>query len=225
MTIAPRLRVAPLVLATTFCVPGAYGQGLLTPHVIKAKGCDAASLGTARELTFEQRACYYTDQLLKPSMAVRAFGVSGFDLLRDSPREQADGVGSLGQRFSIFYARHAAQSAGELVAGYFNHEDPRFQSSDQDGVWKRTKGALLNVMVNRTPDSHTRVALAPIAGAFAAGFVGMGCYPMEGRMREGLLWTGAAYGGTLGTALLREFKPDLVRFLARHRKEPSLSEP
>lgn len=209
---------------TALCLPS-YGQGVFPSHSIKAKGCDAASLGIARELTFEQRACYYADRMLQPSKAVEAFGVSGFDLLRNSPREGTDGMGSLGQRFSIFYARHAAQSAGELVAGYFNHEDPRFRSSDQEGVWRRTRGAVLNVMVNGNPESRTRVALSPIAGAFAAGFVGMGCYPMEDRMKEGFLWTGVAYGGALGTALLNEFKPDLVRLLARRRrrKEPLLS--
>lgn len=213
-----RIRFVVPILAIVFLGIGACGQGLL-PHVtVKAAGCDAASLSTAPELTFRQRACYYTDRMLKPSMAVRAFGVSGYDLLRNSPREQSDGMGSLGQRVSIFYARHAAQSAGELFAGYFNHEDPRFRSSDEKGVWNRTKAALLSVVINQNPDSGTRLALSPIAGAFAAGFVGIGCYPMQNRVEEGFLWTGIAYGSTLGTALLKEFQPDLARFIARKRR-------
>lgn len=207
------------------CCGIACGQSLLPQLSIKASGCDTAGLSAAQELTFRQRACYYADRMLKPSLAVRAFGVSGFDLLRDSPREPSDGMGSLGQRFSIFYARHAAESASELLTGYFNREDPRFQRSDEEGVWNRTKAALLNVVLNRNPDSGTRLALSPIAGAFAAGFVGIGCYPMQNRVEEGFLWTGFAYGGTLGTALLREFQPDLVRFLARHRRKHLLVQP
>jgi hypothetical protein len=206
----------------------ASGQGLLPGIPASATGCDVATLRTAHELTFRQRACYYTDRLLKPSMALRAMSLSSFDLLRDSPHERTDGLGSLGQRFSIFYASHAAESTGALLAGYFNHEDPRFHPSGQTGVWNRANSALFSVLLNQNHDSETRLALAPIAGAFGAGFAGMACYPMHNRLREGLLWTGASYGGSFGTALLKEFQPDLANYIARHRrrrKERLLSEP
>jgi hypothetical protein len=195
----------------------ASSQQLLPGFVASGPVCRISGKGESRGLSLHDRTCLYADKLARPSLAARALAFSSYDFWRNNPREQADGFGGLGRRVSIFYAREAAESTGALLAGALNREDPRFHSSGQSGIWNRTKAALLGTIFNQSPDSRIHLALAPIAGAFGAGFTGMALFPMRNRVREGLLWTGCSYGGSLGTGLMKEFRPDLVNLWARHR--------
>jgi len=192
-------------------------QGLLPGTPSASSNCEPSELRVLHELTFRQRACYYTERLLRRSLALRAAVFSSFDLMRNSPRQQADGLGDFGSRVSIFYATHAAENAGQLLAGYLHREDPRPHPSEQTGFWRRAKSAMRNVVINQSDDGDMRVALAPIAGAFAAGFTGAACYHSHNRVTEGLLWSGGAYGGNFGVALFNEFRPDIRNFFSRLR--------
>lgn len=118
----------------------------------------------------------------------------------------------VGHRFAAFYARRTAQNLGELVAGYFNHEDPRSRFSSQNGFWGRVRSAVLTVVV---VDGSDRLALAPIAGAFGSGFTGMACYRTRNSLGDGFSRTGLAYGGYFGRALAHEFHPDIQSFAHR----------
>jgi hypothetical protein len=192
-------------------------QGLLPGTLSTHSNCEPSELRALHELTFSQRACYYRERLLRRSLALRAVLFSSFDLLRNSPQQRADGLGNLGRRVSIFYATHAAEGTGQLVAGYLHREDPRPHPSEQSGFWRRAKSAMRNVMINQSDDGDRRVALAPIAGAFAAGFTGAACYHRHNRVTEGLVWSGGAYGGNFGVALWNEFRPDIRNFFSRLR--------
>ncbi len=91
-----------------------------------------------------------------------------------------------GHRFASFYARQASRSAGEMIAGYLNHEDPRPHVSDKNGLWNRVGSALRGVLVVEGASGNNRPALAPIAGAFSAGFVVANCYDYRNTVEEGL---------------------------------------
>ena len=148
--------------------------------------------------------------------------MAGFDQARNSPNFSHEDLDDFGRRFSIFYARHSAQSAGEMLAGYFNREDPRPRASLQHGFWNRTKSALESVMLTADPDgSDRRLALGPIAGAFGSGMVGMACYRTHNSFEDGLRRTGISYSTYFASALAREFHPDLTGFASRllHKKK------
>ncbi|MFL6462823.1 MAG: hypothetical protein ACJ73N_00245 [Bryobacteraceae bacterium] len=178
----------------------------------KSNSCKPLELLTAKELTFHQRTCFYGQKLLSKGMLGRATLFNGFAQFRNSPDMKDDGLNEFARRFSIYYARRTAQSTGELLAGYLNHEDPRFRLSQEHGFWKRTRSAIANVLVTTNQDGNSRPALAPIAGAFGSGLVGVACYRTNNTWEDGFRRTGFSYSTYFATALFREFQPELSSY-------------
>lgn len=177
--------------------------------------CKPISLEPATQLTFRERACWYGDRLIAHSTILHGAFMAAFGDVRNSPHLEDDGWGDFGHRFAVFYARRTGQSAAELIAGYLNHEDPRPHTSGQHGIWNRTRSALLSVMVVQDAEGDRRPALAPIAGAFGSGMVSVPCYRERNSMEDGLGRTGLTYGAYFGSAVFREFQPDLSGLASR----------
>lgn len=162
------------------------------------------------ELSVRSRACYYTDRVLAPSGLGRAIFASGFQQFRDIPKVTQDGFADFAHRFGVYYARRTAQNLGEFAGGYLGHEDPRYRLSHKSGFWNRTGSALRSAAWQ---NGHP--ALAPIAGSFGSGFVGVACYRTHNSVEDGFSRTGISYGGYFGTAVFKEFEPELTGFANR----------
>jgi hypothetical protein len=152
--------------------------------------------------SLKQRACFHMAALTTPSLAARGAALAGLGAWNDNREDFA-------HRYATFYARHSAREAGELVAGYLNHEDPRPHTSLEHGNWNRTRSALLSVVRVQDANGHYRPALAPIAGSFGSGFVGMALSPIRNDWNSGFVRTELTYSTYFAAALAREFKPDL----------------
>jgi hypothetical protein len=153
-------------------------------------------------------------------MLLRASFMSGYAQLRNNPHVEGQGFEEFGRRMGVFYARRTAQSTGELLAGYFNHEDPRYRPSAQEGAWKRTRSALLSIVINKDTSGENRLALAPIAGSLGSGLVSIPLYQRNNQISDGFNRAEFTYSTYFARALLREFQPDLALFASRvlHRK-------
>ena len=153
-------------------------------------------------------------------MAFHAAFSSAFSQWQNNPYVLHQNWDDYGRRFGVFYAKTTARDIGELMAGYFNHEDPRPHRSNQTGFWNRTRSALLSVVVTEDSTGDTRPSLVPIAGAFGSGMIGVACYRTHNSVEDGFARTGKAYAGYFAAALFREFKPDLMvvanRFLKKN---------
>ena len=173
------------------------------------------------EMTLAQQGCWYANDLTAPSLLVRAaFGSAIGHLVNDTSGGNQD-ASAYAHRLGVYYARHGARDAAELVAGYFNHEDPRPHLSGETGVWRRTKAALWSVVIAQT-DEGNRLALTPIAGALGSAFVGTALSrdrAFTGRtiLRE----ASVSYSGSFATAVYREFKPDLSSLVRRALHKPT----
>jgi hypothetical protein len=164
--------------------------------------------------SFKQRACFHLAALTTPSLAARGAALAGLGAWRDDRED-------FGHRYATFYARHSARAAGELIAGYLNHEDPLPHVSLEHGTWNRTRSALLSVVRVQDANGRSRPALAPIAGSFGSGFVGMAISPIHNNWNSGLTRTELTYSTYFAAAVAREFKPDLSLLANRllHRKQ------
>lgn len=105
---------------------------------------------------------------------------------------------------------------GELLAGYLDHEDPRFHPSGETPLKKRIRSALLSVLVTRD-DAGGRPALAPIAGSLGSAFAEAACYREHTAAEYALRGAGVTYGSYFGKALYQEFRPDLTSLITRIR--------
>ena len=148
--------------------------------------------------------------------------IASFGQWRNSPRIFHQDLDEVEHRFAVFYIRRGTQSAGEFLAGYLNREDPRPRLSFEHGFWNRTRGALWSVARVANSNGSWRPALSPIAGAFGSGMVSIACYRSTDSLGDGFRRTGLVYSGYFGTALWREFRPDVSAFAFRllHRKTP-----
>ena len=176
--------------------------------------CTPEDLLAVKALTFSQRACLYRSRMFSKSFPIRAALFSAYSELQSDDIENP-GFGSFGHRFAAYYARRTAQNTGEFLAGYWHHEDPRYRPSLEHGVWKRSRSALLSVLIARDADGGNRMAFAPITGAFGSGMVSAVCYRNQNTIEDGLRRSGTSYSLYFATALVRGFKPELNRLVAR----------
>lgn len=173
--------------------------------------CKPLDLLAAKNLTFQQRACIYGQKLLSRGTLGRTTVLSAMAQVRNNP-DNSDGLSEFARHFSVYYARRTAQSAGELLAGSLNHEDPRLHASQEHGFWNRTRSAFTGVLMTTNGDGNSRPALAPIAGAFGSGFVGEACSRTHNTWEDGFRRTGFSYSTYFATAFFREFQPELSSY-------------
>lgn len=173
--------------------------------------------------TLEERACSQLFRLLRPGMLARGAAAAALGEWRNSPNVRNQDVNEMTHRFASFYARHSAQGAGELLAGYLNHEDPLKHASGLHGNWNRIRFALLSVVETTNGDGRVRPAFASLAGSLSSGMTSIACYryPGDNGFNEGLKHSAAVYSSYFVNALFREFKPDLsaLAYRARHHKQ------
>jgi hypothetical protein len=140
--------------------------------------------------------------------------------VRNSPDSNIDGLGEFARHFSVFYARRTAQSTGELLAGYLNHEDPRFHPSQEHGFRNRTRSAFAGVLITSSEGGGSRPALAPLVGALSSGLVGQAFSRTHNAWEDGFRRTGFSYSTYFATAFFREFQPELSSYAGHllHRR-------
>ena len=176
--------------------------------------CSDIDLMSAPSLSFTQRSCLYRNRLFSKGFAVRATAYATFRELRKNGVSNP-GFEDFTYRFGNSYARRTAQNTGEFLAGYLTHEDPRYHPSLEHGIWKRSRAALLSVVLTKNADGASRMAFTPLAGAFGSGMVGIATSRNHNTVEDGLMRSATSYTTYFGDAMMREFRPELNR-IANH---------
>jgi hypothetical protein len=177
--------------------------------------CNPYRLQSDASLTFKQRACYYRNQLIAPSFVLQAGVMSAFAELRMSNRPGHNDNQDYPRHFANYYARHAAQDAGELVVGYLHHEDMRPHQSTEHGFARRTGAAFMSVLTARDANGGTTMAFAPIAGSLSSGMVSTVLSSRTTSITGGFERSGFVYSTYLIKALVQEFKPEISNYTHR----------
>lgn len=175
-------------------------------------GCTDVASGSPGVPGVRARACFYAERLTAPGLLLHAAFSSSFSEWRNSPSIRRPDEGHLVKRFAGFYEQKSARSAGEFLAGYLHHEDFRPRQAGAHSFLARTKEALVGVVLTPGESGGSRIALIPIAGAFSSGVVAASIFPNHGMWEGTLRRSGATYGCYFGSALVREFKPELTGF-------------
>ena len=171
--------------------------------------CSVYALQRAPILNLKQRGCYFVRQLFSPQFAVSTGVMAVFAQSINSPLVRHERWGKFPHRFEIYYARHAAQDAGEYLVGYFHHEDPRLHKSAETGFWRRTNAALLSVVTSPDEEGHLRPAFAPVAGSLSSAFVGTLMYRHSETLPTTMIHAAGIYGFYFARSVFNEFRPDL----------------
>jgi len=178
--------------------------------------CNPYRLQSDASLTFKQRACYYKNELIAPGFVLQAGVMSAFAELRMSNRPGHNDNQDYPEHFANYYARHAAQDAGELVVGYLHHEDMRpHRPSGEQGFVRRAGAAFMSVLTSRDANGGTTMAFAPIAGSLSSGMVSTALSSRTTSLAGGFEHSGFVYSTYFFKALVQEFKPELNSYTHR----------
>ena len=209
--------------AGLLCFAGLAAVGSLTAQVASIPvrfplnaiaACHADQLALSRQLSFQQRSCWYGSKFLSPWVSLRAGFSSGIAQLENNPYKRKQDGDDYGSRFGAYYARRGAREGAEMFIGYFHHEDPRPRLSGEAAYKDRVRSALLSVLLSRGVDGN-RPALAPFAGSVASAFAGMACDRPRNDTSYLLERFAASYGAYFGRALYEEFRHDIKFFVTR----------
>ncbi len=177
--------------------------------------CSSYALQSAALLNLKQRGCYFARQLFSPQFAASTGFMTVMGQSMNSPFIRHERWSKFPHRFEIYYARHAAMDAGEYLAGYLHHEDPRLHRSSETGFWRRAGAALLSVVDSPDENGHWRPAYAPVAGSLSSAFTGTLLYRHSETLPTTMDKAGGTYAFYFVRAIFWEFKPDIVAMIRR----------
>lgn len=166
-------------------------------------------------LSFKQRTCLFSEKYITPKFSLNAAFAAAFGQFANTPRVPRERWDEFPHRLEVYYAVRSTRDAGELVAGYLHHEDPRLRPSLAHGFWRRTDYSLRSVLKSPGDDGHDRIAYAPIVASFSSAVVASEMYRRQNNAQTTLIHAGLAYGHYMTRSFFHEFRPDINAY-ARH---------
>ncbi len=166
----------------------------------------ASSSGSS--LTFADRTSIYGHAIISPySIAGPAFG-AGIGQWENEPPGWGKGGEGYARRFASGMGRHLIGETIRFGFAAADGEDPRYQRSDETGVWDRARHAIVETFTSQTSNGARIPAFSRFAGAYGAAFTSNLWYP-DSRATTGyaLRRGSTALGSSLGFHLFEEFVP------------------
>jgi hypothetical protein len=171
-------------------------------------------------LTFDERIRIYrrsftdAENLIGPALG------AGIGQLHNSPVEWGQGVGGFGRRLASGYGQSAVARTIAFGVGAAADEDSRFVPSNQTGIWRRTRYAVVGTFVSRTRSGRKMPAISLFAGAYGAAFVANAWEPPSQNSATDALKRGStALLSSVGWHVLKEFWPDIRRAFRHKQKQ------
>lgn len=135
---------------------------------------------------------------------------AGFGQLRNRPREWGQGAGGFVKRFGSSLGQHVLKGSIEMGVAAIHHENLRYQPSNRQGFWPRTRYAVKSTFIvpkTNRPGKKT-VALGRVSGNIGAGLISRAWQPASSAgLGAGLATGGIGLGADVGVNMAREFWP------------------
>jgi hypothetical protein len=129
---------------------------------------------------------------------------AGFSQLTHHPRKWGGGASGFGKRLGAGFATHGVKTTVEHLVAAPLHEDLHYHRSNERGVKRRLRHALVSTVVtSNTHTGHRTVAAGRISGHAAAGAFSQGVLHAS----TGAATAGIGLGAEAGANVAREFWP------------------
>src|SRR6516225_5675680 len=83
---------------------------------------------------------------------------------RDTPPEWGQGADAYGIRFASGFGRSVISRTIAFGVAAVDREDPRFVPSNESGIWRRTRHAIVGTFVSRAPTGGSMPAFSRFVG-------------------------------------------------------------
>ncbi len=162
----------------------------------------------SRSLTFGDRLMIYTHTIVSPYSIVGPALGAGIGQWENEPPGWGQGGEGYAGRLASGMGRQLISETIRFGFAAADGEDPRYQRSDETGIWNRARHAIVETFTSQT-SSGTRIpAYSRFAGTYGAAFISNSWYP-ENRSTTGyaLRRGSTALASSLGFHLFEEFVP------------------
>ena len=171
-------------------------------------------------LTFDERIRIYRRSFTEPESLIGPALGAGIGQLHNSPVEWGQGAGGFGRRLASGYGQSAIARTIAFGVAATVDEDSRFLPSNQSGIWRRTRYAVVGTFVSRTRSGGKMPAISRLAGVYGAAFVANAWEPpSENGATDALKRGSTALLSSVGWHVLKEFWPDIRRSFRHKQKQ------
>lgn len=172
---------------------------------------------SAQALSFSDRVKIYERSFMQPEALIGPALGAGIGQWRDTPPEWGQGAGAYGTRFASGFGRSVISRTIAFGVAAADHEDSRFVPSNQTGIWRRTRHAIIGTFISRTPAGGSMPAFSRFAGVYGAGFIANAWEPRSQDDAAHALERGStALLSSMGWHIFEEFWPDIRNALHHH---------
>ena len=182
-----------------------------------ANGAIGAPVISAQSLTFRERVKIYEHSFIEPESLIGPALGAGIGQWRDTPPEWGQGADAYGKRFASGFGRSVISRTIAFGVAAADREDSRFVPSNETGVWRRTRHAMVGTFVSRTPSGGRMPAFSRFVGVYSAGFIANAWEPRSQDDTAHALERGStALLSSVGWHVFREFWPDIRGMFHHH---------
>lgn len=168
--------------------------------------------------TQSERSESYLRSLINPVLYLKAGFSAAIDLKNDKPEEWQQGGSGYGQRFGSLLAQYGIQRTVTFGISSVLHEDNRYFGSGKKGFWGRTGYALSSSILARHDNGKLYPSVSVIGGFASSAFISRSWQPPSTRSAgDGAVSFGISMGYNALTSGIKEFLPDVVRSLKKHK--------
>ncbi len=164
-----------------------------------------------RVLTGRERFEQYLLNTIGPVPVIGEALGAGINQWTNTPGEWGQGWGAYGKRYAGNLGYNAVRQTIAYAVATPLHEDSRYFLSRRQGVWPRTRYALMSTFFARHPDGSRRFAVSSVSGVLGA-VAAQSAWGPASMQTAGSAGINAAisFGVSAGFNVVREFLPDLL---------------
>jgi hypothetical protein len=171
---------------------------------------------TLEPLTFAVRWHTYEHSFLSPEADIGPILGAAFNQAIDYPRGWGHTSGAFGRRVGSLYGQDIISRTIRFGVATVDREDPRFYPSNETGLWKRTKHAILETIMSKTPGGGEMPAFSRFAGLYGSAAIANTWEPKGNTGVGHIVENGSiALAGSVGWHIFAEFWPDIRNRLHR----------
>jgi len=138
--------------------------------------------------------------------------LAGLAQWRNSTPEWGQGVAGYGRRLSSNFGQYSIKKTLQFSIGAAMNEDPRYFSSTENGVWRRTLHAVSHTVMVRNDQNRRVFAVGRVTGTLGGSVISRVWHPDRLQTPGHALRNASLSVGTeAGWNVLREFWPEIKR--------------
>jgi hypothetical protein len=195
-------------------VDGAYNENEVVSLPDAPSPNADTSVSSLDNLTFRDRLRLYERSFTAPEHFIGPLLGAGVSQATDTPPKWGEGAAGFGRRAGSGYGRSVLGGTIALAVASIDHEDPRFVPSQDSGILRRARHAIVGTFVSSADDGGPMPAYSRLVGIYGAAFIANAWEPASQDSTIHAFERGStALLSSVGWHLLDEFEPDIRKAL------------